>query len=134
MTTFDDVDTTILQNRYDARYFSYKGRPRVGDFIQDTAGTMRRVSHCWEGWEDEKFPDGYQTSGQNEGSYYLNSSGGCEYSGGLYPSEPWDSIAWTPNVKLGSVWIFHHNEWRSHNGVYSTMLFPVWKLAKEFHK
>ena len=87
-------------------------RPRVGDYVRFSCGTLRRISYHWT--DGAAWDGGYQTS--DGGSWHLGRYG-ASFSGGLYPCVPADSLALTGETMAGSCWIFHHNTPRAHNGV-----------------
>lgn len=125
MTTFDDLDQQILEERVKertARRAEY-ALPMVGDAVRDITGKMRRITHVWEG-------EGCQTG--LGGMFYLNQSGGCEYGGGLYGIEPAENFRRTEESQLLSVWFFHHDLSGRDRGVTGYILFPVWELSTKF--
>lgn len=122
MPTFDDRDQQALDMRIAHR--GSADHPRVGDWVRDMNGAMRRVSHAWS--------DGYQTS--DGGSYYIDRAGWCEFSGGLYPIEGRQWFDRADDDKPGRVWFFHHEYRTAHNGVDAMISFPVWQLRKVFER
>lgn len=114
----DDRDRDLFTAR--AESYDRIGGPRVGDYVEFADGVIRRVSHVWD--------DGVQTS--DGGSFYLG-NGYISFSGGLYPSIPFSSLTDTGEKRNGSVWLFHHDWARAHNGVHSEISFRVFKADRE---
>jgi hypothetical protein len=106
----DDRDQAIVDRRL-ARMDSIEG-PRVGDWIVFADGVERRISHSYyvaDGWDENT----YQTSAG--GSWYLEESGHCSFSGSLYPTVPGGTLTDTGELRDGSAWIFHH-DWHTAGG------------------
>lgn len=109
----DERDAAIFSERFHA-YQDIHG-PRVGDFVRFADGHLERISHHWG--------DSVQTS--ESGSFYLG-KGYCSFSGSLNPAIPLDELEYRADHKRGSVWFFHHDEWRAHNGVNASLDFRVY--------
>lgn len=134
MPTFDEVDQKILERALAAREDNYRGKPRIGDFVVDLAGDVRRISHGWDGWGEFS---GYQTTvGKGDtGSFYLGESGWCSYSGSLCTTEPesmFDAMDDEATMQ-GWVWFFHHGHRAGGNGVHVKAPFRCWLLKKTFN-
>lgn len=114
----DDRDRALVAERA-AAYDRING-PRVGDFVEFADGVIRRVSHVWD--------NGVQTS--DGGSFYLG-DGYISFSGGLYPQIPFSSLSETGEKRNASVWIFHHDWAKAHNGVGAEIPFRVFKADRE---
>lgn len=124
MVEFDEKDAAILKKRMAARRPRPDGCPRVGDFITDNTGEMRRVSHVW--WDGK-----CQTT--RGGEFYLGERGGCDYGGSLYRGEDMEKITLTTEKAQGRIWFFHHGVWGEGRGVEAKAEFPVWKFDGVFH-
>ena len=123
-TTADARDEEIVARRM--KKLNEVEGPRVGDFVRFTDGTLRRISYRWndgEGWDG-----GCQTS--DHGSYYL-SEYGVSMSGSLHPCVPTESLQRTDECRDGSVWIFHHDWAKAHNGVDFMVPFRVYECDRE---
>jgi hypothetical protein len=114
--TIDATDEAIVARRMAS--IATLTTPRVGDFVRFSDGTERRISYLW--------PDGAQTS--DGGSFYLGNYGG-NFSGSLHPTVPLDSLMRTDEVRDGTVWIFHHDQHRAHNGVHFSVPFRVYECS-----
>jgi hypothetical protein len=112
----DARDTRILTERMAA--LDADERPRVGDYVRFTCGTLHRISHRWD--------DGAQTS--MGGSFFLG-NGYVEFSGGLDPAVPWHTLTRTDEIREGSVWFFHHGYMAAHNGAYCRAPFRVYECS-----
>jgi hypothetical protein len=113
---FDAVDYEIVQKRL--RLWNENPRPRVGDWLVYPDGTGKRFSHDWG--------NGLQVSAG--GSFYLG-NGWVEFSGSLDPSIPDAQIKPTDRTLYGTVWIFHHNDARAHNGVVTDIPCRVYEYT-----
>ena len=127
MQTPDDKDMEILAARMEQRRQNFT-KPTVGDWLRDTTGAYRQISHVWE-LEDG---DQYQTT--KGGSFYLCTNGYCSYSGSLYLSEPAALVTPTTETRPALVWFFHHDYHTAHNGVTVQVSFPVFVLDKRFNQ
>lgn len=112
----DLLDRAIVAQRL--AKFNLRLGPREGDFVAFADGVVRRISHDWG--------DSYQTS--DGGSWYLG-EGNTSFSGSLFSSVPGDTLTETGERRKGSVWIFHHDDWRAHNGVHTSVSFRVFKCS-----
>jgi hypothetical protein len=97
--------------------------PQVGDWIDFADGVQRRISHVWA-WEGEETT--LQTS---DGGHYYLGEGYVSFSGGLFPATPARHLTLTEERRDGWVWIFHHDQWRAHNGVDLTIPCRVWRSS-----
>lgn len=102
--------------------------PRVGDFVRFADGTERRISHLWTEMEDWGMEDNAQTS--DGGSFYLG-HGYVSFSGSLYGGTPINKLRLANDKKLGSVWFFHHDYARAHNGVDAEIPFRIYTTPEE---
>ena len=93
-------------------------RPKNGDFIIMTDGTIKRFCHDWG-------EEGLQTT--TGGSFYLGENGEISYSGGLDPSTPLYRIEPTGQRRKDRIWFFDHDQWGAGRGVYFDAEFNVWK-------
>ena len=116
----DEIDSAIRAERL--ALFDAISAPRVGDWIQMLDGSIRQFTHDWGA-------DGLQvTSGiGGAGSFYLDSAGRQDYSGGMDPIVPLTRMVPTDEIKLGAVWFFHHGQQRAHNGVYTDVPCRVYR-------
>jgi hypothetical protein len=113
--TLDDRDLGILHQRALA-YDKIPG-PRIGDWVRWAGGSYARFCHDWG--------DQLQTTdGPNGGSFYLG-DGYISYSGGLDPGILKSTLHQTGELKLGSVWFFHHDSAGGGRGVHAQMDFRV---------
>ena len=126
----DDRDREILVRR--AVSLGDAGTPAVGDYVTFADGTVRRVSHVWQGCADDG-SDSVQTSDEYAGHYYLG-DGYVSYSGSLYPGIPASTFTDTGDVRDGPVWFFHHDYSRAHNGVDTVTAFRVWTTSREANR
>lgn len=92
--------------------------PAEGDFVRLHDGRFARICHCWD--------DTIQTT--PAGSYYMDRSGRCDYSGSLYPGVDRDALVATDETRTGQVWFFHHDMSGAHLGVYFDVPMRVWSL------
>jgi hypothetical protein len=125
MHRFDARDEAIRQERA-AKYLARPG-PQVGDWVDFSDGTKRRISYIWQ-YPGESEQD-IQTSGG--GSWHLGKSGYASFSGSLYP--PFDGAALVPTDELrpGAVWFFHHGYAGAYRGVHATIQCRVWTCGLE---
>lgn len=122
----DDQDAAIREKR--AALLDQEQGPREGDYIEFADGNTRRVSHVWPAdWHDDGFAR-CQTSEQ--GSWYLG-NGGVSFSGSLYGSVSEDTLTLTEERRDGSVWFFHHDHHRAHNGIHTSIPFRVYRCTEE---
>lgn len=124
--SLDTNDAQILRQRT-AALDTIEG-PRCGDFIRFANDIERRISHLWTEMEDYGMEDAAQTS--DGGSFYLG-DGYVSFSGALYGGTPIEKLRLTEDKKLGSVWFFHHNVQKAHNGVNTTLPFRIYETDKE---
>ena len=119
--TPDDRDHDILT----ARVYQWDKREgaRVGDYIEFADGVTHRFSHDW-GKEEGM---GIQTSPIG-GSFYFG-DGYLSYSGGLEPCIQHDQLVDTGEQRLGSVWFFHRDYRRAHNGINAVIPCRVFKTS-----
>jgi len=115
-TTPDTPNEIILERRQAA--LDKITRPKNGDFIIMTDGTLKRFCHDWG-------EEGLQTT--TGGSFYLGENGSVSYSGGLDPTTPLYRIEPTGQRRAGSVWFFDRDIWGAGRGVYLNAIFNVWK-------
>lgn len=99
--------------------------PRVGDYVIFADGKERRISYIY-GHDWEEAYQGAQTS--DGGSWYFD-EGYCDFSGALYPLVKLTTLTRTNEIKMGSVWIFHHNYHTAGNGVDFEIPFRVYKCS-----
>ena len=118
MVDIDERDREIIAERVTA--LDERVGPRVGDFVEFPDDVTRRISHDWG--------DEVQTS--DGGSWYLG-KGYTSFSGGLFGVTPKTDLVLTGETCEGSVWIFHHDSRRAHNGVDTTIPFRVYQCSEE---
>lgn len=118
MTLHFDTNDQAIVDRRRTQLDTLPG-PRVGDFVEFADGTVRRISETWGDPPDRRA----QTS--DGGNFYLGEHG-VSFSGSLYPAVPADSLTATGHTRPGAVWIFHHDHWRAHHGVHTTIPFRVY--------
>lgn len=123
MPEFDDRDQDLLDQRIAARD-ARDADPLVGDYIDFSDGTTRRISESWPG-EDDVLR--LQTSA--DGSWYLANSGHGSFSGSLFPAIRADALDASPERRAASFWFFHHDHRQAHNGVDVTVNVRVWTAA-----
>lgn len=100
--------------------------PRVGDYVIFADGRERRISYVYgPDWEELS---GVQTS--DGGSWYFG-NGYCDFSGALYPIVRMDTLTRTDEIKMGSVWFFHHGYHTAGNGIDFMIPFRVYKCSVE---
>lgn len=116
LASMAERDIQMFEERIAA--FNKVSGPRVGDYLQLWDGSYTRFTHAWD--------DGIQTGGGG-GSYYIG-NGYLSYSGGLDPSVRYSLIQPTEETKTGTVWAFHNDHRKAHNGVYYQLEFRVFKL------
>lgn len=104
----DEQDDQLLVERVKFRE-NFKG-PRVGDFIDFADVVTHRFSH------DHGKKWGIQTSPIG-GSFYMTPGGYLSYSGGLQPAIKHDQLVDTGELRLGTVWFFHHDRARASSAV-----------------
>lgn len=117
----DDRDRAMLSTRaflFWARHFG----PSVGDYVDFADGVTRRISHCWTFGDPT-----VQTS--DGGSFYLDRSGYCSFSGGLHPGVAMDTLTLTGAGREGAVWFFHHDYTTAGGGVHTSMPFAVYTCS-----
>jgi hypothetical protein len=112
-------DREILAQRI--RMLDRIAKPRVGDYVRFANGVERRISHDWD-------EGGIQTS--DGGSFYLGRTG-VSFSGSLYGCTPTEDLEDTGTTKLGSIWFFHHDWAKAHNGVQTQIPFRVYRTPNE---
>lgn len=110
----DDRDAAILAKRW--RMLDEVESIRCGDFVSFADGVLRRASHLWD--------DSVQTS--DGGRYYLG-EGHISMSGSLHDGVSRQTLTRTSEYRLATVWFFHHNQRRSHNGVDVQIPFRVYQ-------
>jgi hypothetical protein len=120
--TLDERDSAILAERQ--AELDTKTYPKVGDWVRFNNGEHRRITYVWS--------HGYQLNTQSKygGRFYLGETGYCDYSGGLTPAIPTDTLTATGERKPAPVWFFHHNRRVAHNGIDVTAEFPVWNAGE----
>lgn len=126
MSVLDAQDAQILRNR--TRALDEIEGPRCGDYIRFADGVERRISYLWTEMEDWGMEDNAQTS--DDGSFYLG-NGYVSFSGSLYGGTPIKKLRLTEDKKLGPVWFFHHDYYRAHNGIHTTLPFRVYETDEE---
>ena len=110
----DVRDDAILATRL-AAYDQIAG-PRLGDWVEFSDGVMHRFSHLWN--------SNLQTTEKSRGSFYFG-NGYVEFSGGLNPGIPRDTLVDCNKTMLGRIWFFHHSEAKAYNAVYAEVPFRV---------
>lgn len=126
MPELDDFDKGIIHERVSAISDRFN-RPHVGAWVRFADGVERRISHIWR--DENGNAVSVQTSAG--GSFYLG-NGYLSFSGSLFTGITPDTLtrASEPSMKLGSLWIFHHDHSRAHNGVHSEARFAVWECSE----
>jgi hypothetical protein len=123
-SALDDRDRAILSTRAGKRAARIRDDcPQVGDYVDFADGVTRRVSHVWH----LGIVPGIQTS--EGGSFYLEPSGACSFSGGLGPAVPAYSMQLTGATREGLVWFFHQDFHTAHNGIETTIPCAVWQCT-----
>ena len=121
MIAFDEKDAQILAERIRER--AKIDRPCIGDFVRFPNGKLERFSHDWG--------DDLQTSPR--GSFYLCKGGNADFSGGLNPSIPLDSLSITDEVIEADFWFFHHDWPGAHRGVGCKVPCRVYSTTAVYH-
>lgn len=111
--TADQEDLRLLRAR--VMMMDSRPGPRVGDYVQFKAGTLRRISHVWN--------DSVQTS--RGGSFYLGIGGWVAFSGSLFEGTPKAALRLAEYTHPGSVWFFHHDFATAGGGVVFEVKFRV---------
>lgn len=108
------------------RHEKYKARkePSCGDFVVFADDITRRISHVWT--FDGKICD-IQTS--DGGSFYLQPSGLCDFSGGLYRAVSYEHFTLSKQTSLGECWLFDRDLAGAGRGVYRQLPFKVWHVS-----
>lgn len=117
----DAIDGAILAER--SFCYGAKAGPRVGDWVEMLDGSVRRFTHDWG---DEIQTTSGSEWGRGDQSFYLG-KGYCSFSGSLDRAIPKGQLVDAGEQRQGSVWFFHHNETRAHNGVRASMPFRVFR-------
>ena len=120
---FDGRDEAIRQER-EAAHMKLPG-PQVGDFVDFSNGTKRRVSYIWH-YPEESEQD-VQTS--DYGNWHLGKSGYLSFSGSLYTSFDGKDLIPTDELRPGRVWFFHHGYPGAYCGVDAMIKCRVWTCA-----
>jgi len=123
MPEFDDRDQDLLDERISARE-ALGGEPLVGDYVDFSDGTTRRISESWPG-EDDVLR--LQTS--DGGRWHLNSSGHGSFSGALFPPVRGDFLTDSETRRPAEFWFFHHGHAEAHNSVTVTVDVRVWTAS-----
>jgi hypothetical protein len=97
------------------------GRLLVGDVVIMPDGQHMRFSHAWQ--------KNIQTA--TGGSFFLYGDGDAEFSGTLNPGIPKDRLVDTGGEISARFWFFHHNEAKAHNGVYFSVMVPIYRYVPE---
>lgn len=97
---------------------------KSGDFVRFKDGTLRRVSHVWQG--DHGRPDFIQTS--DRGSFYFG-NGYMSFSGGLRPGLDASLFSLTNETIEGWAWFFSHDIRKANNAVNVKVPCQVWAAA-----
>lgn len=119
---FDERDQSLLDERM--AKLDKIGGPRVGDWVIFADGTERRISYVWPASD---LPD-VQTS--NDGGGWSLNSEYPSYSGGLFSAVFRSTLTDTGETRPGQVWLFHHDLWTAHNGVYTSVAFRVFRCSE----
>lgn len=116
-------DFDILTSRI-KKLNEHQGRPRVGDFVIYPDTSERRFTHDWS-----DVGGGLQTTCPTitDGSFYLTSSGRCDFSGALDDPLPLNELEETNEFRLGAIWFFSNDQARAHNGVRAKIPFRVYR-------
>ena len=89
------------------------GFPRVGDWIADREGHVRRIGYLWQ--------DRYQllpATNNQQVSFYWDRTGVMDYSGSLdSPSLTHDDLCPANELIWSEAWFFHGDWPRAHNSV-----------------
>jgi len=94
-----------------------------GDWVILPDGTASRITVTHMG-------DSVQIGGSINGSFYISKSGYCSYSGGCGDLVKRDNLVKTCEQMEGNCWIFSGDWSGGGRGVYSTLMFNVYKLIK----
>lgn len=120
-TVLDERDSAIKEEG--ARQRAGIMCPTVGDYVEFSCGTVRRISYIWPGDNG-----GAQTSAG--GSFHLlHKYGTLSFSGGLYHSVPLGTLTDTGETREGACWFFHHNYPAADNGVDTSIPCRVWRCT-----
>lgn len=104
--------------------------PRCGDYVIFANEITRRISYVYDdSWGDQS---GVQTS--DGGQWYFDSGGDCDFSGGLYPSVKMNTLTKTDEIRMGRVWMFHHNYHTAGNGIDFDIPFRVYTCSENAPK
>ena len=96
--------------------------PRIGDYLRFPTGELERFSH--------DLGDALQTS--PGGSIFLNSAGGCSFSGGLNPSTPLSAMSQLLANLPGTFWFFHHGLAEAGRAVYFNIDCRVYQTTASY--
>jgi hypothetical protein len=118
--TFDQCDQELLSQILVSR--DKIKAPRLGDYVLFTSGQLERFSHNWN--------VAIQTT--PEGSFFLHSSGHCEFSGGLNPEIPTRGLELTEATLPGLFWFFHHGRVQAGGRVYFEIPCRVYKTEAPY--
>lgn len=111
------------------KFDAIKG-PRVGDYVIFNDDVTRRISYVYgDDWEVDM--QGVQTS--DGGSWYFG-LGYCDFSGSLYQVVKTKTLTLTDEIRLGSVWMFHHGSHTAGNGISFQIPFRVYKCSENAPK
>lgn len=115
------LDLKLFEERQQAIY--KRSSPKTGDYVLMPSGDVSRITV-------DNWPDSVQIGGTWGGSYYINSNGGCSYSGSCGDSIRRDKLVDTGELKSGQCWLFS-GEWSgAGRGVSLPLQFRVWKLEE----
>jgi hypothetical protein len=117
----DEVDAVIAAKKIAA--FDAVTRPRVGDFVRMSDGSLERISHDWR--------DRYQTTDGRFGASFYLSEGSASFSGGLNPAIPAALFEDTGLKRIGNFWFFHHDQAGAHRAVGVSFQCRVYRLKDE---
>lgn len=108
-------DMHIIRERLRLRHMVKT--PMVGDLVDLPSG-LTRIAYIWK-IDVPQFQPGL-------GSYYLQSSGCMNFSGGLDSPIP---LHWlTPNGEgMAQCWIFSNDNWKAHNATSAMVRVRAWK-------
>lgn len=121
--TVDPKNISILHSRLSAR--EKLSGPRVGDWLRRLDGSETRMTHIWDLDEDGLH---VQDGGTFGGSFYLQSTGHEDYSGGLNPGIPASTMELTEEIKDGLVWFFDRDWPGADRGVTFKIQERVWRV------
>lgn len=110
----DEVDLQIVSERSSRR----RGLHDIqeGDFIEFADGEVQRVSALWHEF--------VQCS--ESGSWHLNESGTCQFSGSLHPGVARSTLTDTGRWQPAPMWISHHGLVSAHRRVEVSCPVRVW--------